>query len=49
MTLRIQRVGSPEIGVDAHFDTGASRSLLNGDIVVPALGLDVFSEPIQRY
>jgi hypothetical protein len=31
--------------LDVHFDTGASRSLLNGDLVVPALGLDVLITP----
>jgi hypothetical protein len=35
--------------LNVHFDSGASRSLLNGEIVVPALGLDLFSGPTQRY
>lgn len=49
--MRIERPGSPDVGVDldVHFDSGASRSLLNGDVIVPALGLDVFSGPMQRY
>jgi len=51
LTVRILKPGSLDAGVDldVHFDSGASRSLLNGEIVVPALGLDLFSGPPQRY
>ncbi|HXR35536.1 MAG TPA: hypothetical protein VN754_06285 [Candidatus Binataceae bacterium] len=51
LIVRVLKPGSPDSGVDlnVHFDSGASRSLLNGEIVVPALGLDLFSGPTQRY
>jgi hypothetical protein len=51
LTVRILKPGSAHTGIDldVHFDSGASRSLLNGEIIVPALELDLFSGPVQRY
>jgi hypothetical protein len=51
LTVRISLPGSSDSGVDldVHLDSGADRSLLNGEIIVPALELDLLSGPVRRY
>jgi hypothetical protein len=45
LTVRISRAGYPNLVVDieAHLDTGTSRSLFDGDIIGSALYLDIFT------